>query len=76
MGLTRHLLNTSSVGKGKEFVLTRGVVFDPIEELWAGSLYQFPRRGSGPAGPDLIRGGIAVGTLGVRKGDRKEKSSS
>lgn len=48
----------------KKFVLTRGVVFDPIEELRAGSLHEFPRRGSGPAGPDLVRGGIAVRTWG------------
>lgn len=51
-------------GRRKESVLTRGVVFDPIEELGAGSLHQFPRRGSGPAGPDLVRGGIAVWTWG------------
>lgn len=64
MGVPRRLLNTRSAGEGKEFVLTRGVVFDPIEELRAGSLHEFPRRGSGPAGPDLIRGGIAVRTWG------------
>lgn len=64
MGVPRRLLNMRSAGEGKDFVLTRGVVFDPIEELRAGSLHEFPRRGSGPAGPDLIRGGIAVRTWG------------
>lgn len=48
-----------------------GVVFDPIEELRAGSLHQFPRRGSGPAGPDLIRGGITVQTVKAQERDRE-----
>lgn len=39
LDLPRCLLKTRSAGEEKEFVLTRGVVFDPIEELWAGSLY-------------------------------------
>lgn len=39
LDLPRCLLKTRSAGEEKEFVLTRGVVFDPIEELRAGSLY-------------------------------------
>lgn len=52
--------------------LTGGVVFDPVEELRAGSLHQFPSHGLGPAGPDLIRGGIAIGTFAGK--DKKERS--
>lgn len=72
----RWFLNIRCAREGKEFSLTCGVVFDPIEELRAGSLHQFPRRGSGPAGPDLIRGGITVQTLRVGKRDRKGEGSS
>lgn len=73
LGVSRCLLNTGYVGDRERFVLTRGVVFDPIEELRAGSFYQFPRRGSGPAGPDLIGCGIAVRTFCNKKGRQKEK---
>lgn len=63
-------------GRRKEFVLTGGVVLDPIEELGAGSLHELPRGGSGPAGPDLVRGGIAVRTWGWKKRDRKAKKEA
>lgn len=68
----------SRITWGKEknrHALTGGVVFDPIEELRAGSLHQVPGAGSGPAGPDLVQGGVAVGTFGSKKRGKRKKRS-